>query len=356
MRILYGVVGEGLGHATRSRVVAAHLLGRGHEVKIVTSGRALPYLREHLPDVEEIWGLSFVLEQGSVNNWKTFKANVRGSGRGVPSDWRHGSQLARLYKPDLVISDFDGFAYLFARAHRKPVISIGNIQMVDRCRHDAEILKGVRRDYLAARALVHAKLTLADQYLVTTFFTAPIRKPRTLLVPSILRPEILAVTPEPGDHLLVYGRIGETAIAALEESGLACLVYGARDGLTEDVVERNLRYRPFANEGFIEDLRRCRGVVASAGYSLMSEAVYLRKPMLALPLAGQFEQEMNARYLDRLGYGTRASALDGPALDRFLERDRLHHEALAGYEQDGNVETLEAVDRAIDEIMAARRR
>jgi uncharacterized protein (TIGR00661 family) len=154
----------------------------------------------------------------------------------------------------------------------------------------------------------------------------------------------------------VYGRIGETAIAALEESGLACLVYGAYDGLKEDAVERNLRYRPFANEGFIEDLRRCRGVVASAGYSLMSEAVYLRKPMLALPLAGQFEQEMNARYLDRLGYGTRAPALDGPALERFLERDRLHQEALAGYEQDGNVETLEAADRAIDEIMAARRR
>jgi uncharacterized protein (TIGR00661 family) len=356
VRILYGVVGEGLGHATRSRVVAEHLLEQGHEVKVVTSGAALPYLKDYLPDVEEIWGLSFVLEQGSVNNWKTFKANVRGSGRGVPADWRHGSKLARAFKPKLVFSDFDGFAYLFARAHRKPVISIGNIQMVDRCQHDAEILKGLRRDYLEVRALVHAKFSRADRYLVTTFFRPPIRKKRTVLVPSILRPEILAVTPEPGDQLLVYGRIGETAIAALESSGLPCVVYGGRDGLTDEVVEQNLRYRPFSNEGFIEDLRRCRGVVASAGYSLMSEAVYLRKPMLAVPLAGQFEQEMNARYLDRMGYGTNALALDGPALERFLERDRLQTEALAGYEQDGNVETLEAVDRAVDEITESRRR
>ena len=89
----------------------------------------------------------------------------------------------------------------------------------------------------------------------------------------------------------------------------------------------------------------------------MSEVVYLRKPMLALPLAGQFEQEMNARYLERLGYGTAATALDEPALERFLERRiRARSEALAGYEQDGNVETLEAVDQAIDEVMAARRR
>src|SRR5687767_7766027 len=35
MRILYGVVGEGMGHATRSRVVLAHLLASGHEVKVV---------------------------------------------------------------------------------------------------------------------------------------------------------------------------------------------------------------------------------------------------------------------------------------------------------------------------------
>ena len=158
MRILYGAVGEGLGHATRSRVVAAHLLEQGHEVKMAASGRALPYLREHLPDVEEIWGTSFVLEQGTVNAWKTLSANIRGGVRGVPEDWHRGSAIARSFGPDVVITDFDGFAYLFAKAHRKPVLSVDNIQMVDRCDHDTEIRKGVERDYLAARAFVGAKI------------------------------------------------------------------------------------------------------------------------------------------------------------------------------------------------------
>ena len=88
----------------------------------------------------------------------------------------------------------------------------------------------------------------------------------------------------------------------------------------------------------------------------MSEAVYLRKPMLALPLAGQFEQEMNARYLERLGFGTAASALDEAALERFLEREPVHEEALAGYEQDSNSEALAAVDGLVDELAAGRRR
>ena len=354
MRILYGAVGEGLGHATRSRVVAQHLLEQGHEVKMVASGRAFPYLHEHLPDVEEIWGLSFVLEQGEVQKWKTFSGNVRGGRRGIPADWHRGSALARDYDPDLVLSDFDGFAHLFARSHRKPVISIGNIQMVDRCVHDAELLRGIRKDYYAARAFVHAKLYRANHYVITTFFRPPLRLARTTLVPSILRPEILAVRPAAGEHLLVYGRISDVAIAALEASGLTCFVYGAREGLTEAVPEGNLVYRPFANEGFIEDLATCRGVVASAGYSLMSEAVYLRKPMLALPLAGQFEQEMNARYLERLRYGVAASALDAASLGRFLEREHDHVRALDGYEQDGNVVTLATVDRIIDDVMATR--
>ncbi|HZY04720.1 MAG TPA: glycosyltransferase family protein, partial [Anaeromyxobacteraceae bacterium] len=42
MRILYGVVGEGMGHALRSRVVLDELT-REHQVQVVVSGRAHDY-------------------------------------------------------------------------------------------------------------------------------------------------------------------------------------------------------------------------------------------------------------------------------------------------------------------------
>ena len=47
----------------------------------------------------------------------------------------------------------------------------------------------------------------------------------------------------------------------------------------------------------MEDLRTARAVVATGGFSLMGEAVHLGVPMLARPIQGQFEQEMNALYL-----------------------------------------------------------
>jgi uncharacterized protein (TIGR00661 family) len=354
MRVLYGAVGEGLGHATRSLVVAQHLMAQGHSVRMAASGRALPYLQQHVDDVEEIWGLEFVLDQGQVRMLRTMSANVRGAVHGIPVNVRAAVEVARSYGADLVITDFDGFAYACAKVERIPVISVDNIQMVDRCKHDREILEGIHRDYMTARAFVGSKLPRADHYLIATFFYPLLRKKRTTLVPPILRPEIVAANPEPGDALLVYGRLGKRALEALKGSGVRCLVYGARDDLDRDERDDNLVFRPFSNEAFVDDLRTCRGVVASAGFSLMSEVVYLRKPMLAVPLAHQFEQDMNARYLERLGYGMRADAVDGATLERFLGALDDHAESLASYEQQGNDEALASVDRAIEDVFAAR--
>src|SRR5690242_20712195 len=52
MRILYGIVGEGMGHATRSRVVIEHLTAQGHSVIAVSSGQAARALSAALPAVE----------------------------------------------------------------------------------------------------------------------------------------------------------------------------------------------------------------------------------------------------------------------------------------------------------------
>ena len=71
MRVLFGVNGEGLGHATRSGVVIDMLLGRGHEVRVVASGRAFRYLSERLTDVEEIFGPSFAMDEGEIRRWAT---------------------------------------------------------------------------------------------------------------------------------------------------------------------------------------------------------------------------------------------------------------------------------------------
>ena len=86
MRILYGVVGEGMGHAMRSGVVLDHLT-KNHEVQVVVSGRAHDYLVKRASErlsVRKIWGLNIVYEDNEVSNFRTVLANLKGAVSGMP--------------------------------------------------------------------------------------------------------------------------------------------------------------------------------------------------------------------------------------------------------------------------------
>lgn len=356
MKILYGVVGEGMGHATRSRVVIEHLLARGHEVHIVASGRAKDFLHQHFPNVRGIWGYTIAYEANEVRNWQTLLQNVRGAITGWPKNVRQYFEIVESFAPDAVVSDFETFSYLFAKNHRLPVISVDNNQLVNRVTHPPEIIEGHENDYLLARALVQSKLAGAFHFLITTFVYPVVRKERTTLVPPILRPQILAAKPERGEHLLVYQT--STTNAALPEllqrCGIPVRIYGMRRELKEDVVEGNLTYRPFSEAGFIEDLRTARAVIAGGGFTLLSEAVYLHKPILSVPVLGQFEQVMNARYVQREGYGRYAPSLDESAVNDFLAQVPRFEAALAGYHQDGNREVMRQLDHQLERASEKR--
>ena len=84
----------------------------------------------------------------------------------------------------------------------------------------------------------------------------------------------------------------------------------------------------------------------------MGEAVHLRVPMLAIPLEGQYEQELNARYLDKLGYGRRADVLDEAAIVAFLDGLDRHDAALATYTPRGNDLLFGCVDELLARIAA----
>jgi uncharacterized protein (TIGR00661 family) len=348
MRILYGVVGEGMGHATRSRVLLEELVKR-HEVHIVVSGRAQEYLAKRFQNVHNIWGLSIQYEDNSVRNLQTVMQNVKGAFSGWPKNIRTYFDLAERFKPELVISDFESFSFLFGRNHFIPVISVDNIQIVNRCEHDPSLLAGHEDSFELTRAIVKSKLPGCFHYLITTYFFPKVRKERTTLVPPILRPEIIAARSEPGEHLLVY-QTSTTNLALpeiLKATGVPCRIYGLRRDLTEDVVDENLVYRPFSEARFIDDLRTARAVVAGGGFTVLSEAVYLRKPILSQPVEKQFEQVLNALYIEKLGYGMSAPALTADAVGTFLARLPECEKALASYEQDGNLRTFAALDEQL---------
>lgn len=355
MKILYGVVGEGMGHAMRSRVILEHLVAQEHDVEIMASGRAVDFLAKRFDGVNRIHGLHMIYEENRVRPVKTLVSNVVTGATGIPKNIAKYFELITSFKPDAVISDFESWAYLYAKTHRLPILSIDNMQIINRCTLPSEIIEGHETEFQLTKAFIKSKLPFCDEYFITTFFRPPVRKERTRLFPPILRPEILGANRRKGDHLLVYttGEGEGTLAETLAKTGIECRIYGMRRNLTAEVVEGNLRFQPFSEDKFIDDLASCRAVIAGGGFTLMGEAVYLHKPMLAVPLARQFEQVLNARYLQLEGYGRHADTLDDPAkIHAFLEAIPGCEAKLATYTQDGNREVLAALDGWLDKAAA----
>ncbi len=348
MKILYGVVGEGMGHAMRSRVILEHLVNTAHQdVEIMASGRATDFLRKRFAGVNGIHGLHMIYEENRVRLGHTLWSNILSGATGIPNNIVAYFQLVDRFKPDVVISDFESWTYLYGKNHRLPVLSIDNMQIINRCTLPDDVIEGHRAELAVTKAFIKSKLPFCDEYFITTFFRPPIRKERTRLFPPILRPEILAANRRPGEHLLVYttGEGNEGLAKTLAATGLPCRIYGMRRDLKQEVVEGKLRYRPFSEAGFIDDLASARAVIAGGGFTLMGEAVYLRKPMLAVPLGRQFEQVLNARYLQHEGFGRCAETLEDPAtVHSFLEAVPACEAKLASYSQDGNAEIFRAID------------
>lgn len=355
MKILYGVVGDGMGHAIRSSVVIPHLLEQGHQLEIVASSRAHDFLKARFAGVNEIWGLAMVMDDNRVDKSATAREFLADALGGLPDNIRQYYEMTRRFEPDVVVSDFETWSVLYGHRHGLPVICLDNIQAVRRLWHPPEILRGRKADWRLAKSIIKAKIPTAAHYLVMSFFDAEPRKARTTVVPPILRPIIHEARPSDGEHVLVYQT--SPTFANLPDMlrqfpDIPFHIYGLRRDVSEPTVEDNLTFCPFSEQGFVDDLASARGVICSAGFTLLTEALHLRKPVLATPVRGQFEQVMNARYLEYLGYGAYDEELDEFSVRSFLDRLDAYRERLESYPQRDNAEVFAELDAQLDRAAA----
>ena len=67
--------------------------------------------------------------------------------------------------------------------------------------------------------------------------------------------------------------------------------------------DKEFIFFPNQKKDFIECLHHCTGVISSAGHQMISECLYLGKPILVLPEKYQYEQYLNALMLEETGMG-----------------------------------------------------
>lgn len=346
--ILYGVNGEGAGHSTRAKEVISHLQQKGHAVHVVSFDRGLTNLRRDF-EVTEIHGWRLAYVNNQVRYRRTIAKNLLGA-RKTAASVAMLRKLCDGWKVDLVVTDFEPLSCHEGRRRKVPVISIDNQHCMTNV--DVTFPREHRADAAATRMVVRMMVPRADAYLVTSFFNAKVKRRNTFLFPPILRESVLRAKPNAGERVLVYVTSPAPALAKLL-ARVRCrfVAYGfGREGQ-----DGNVLYKKPSLDGFLEALIDAKAVVANAGFSLVTEALQLGKPYLAIPVEHQFEQVFNAYWLEKAGYGAYWEELNRERVESFLYNLPHYRENLKGYPRQGNQALLAKLDTLVAEYTASGR-
>lgn len=352
-RIVYGVAGEGFGHSSRSHLIGQHLIDAGHEVLFLASRKSLAYLKTHFADsVKEVFGLRLVYRNRQLSTTRTLATNVRRFVAGRQMNQRLYRQVLEPFAPDLVISDFEPFSAWWALRHGVPFISIDHQHMLPLCEMDRDLGRWTSR--FSANLVTRCHYMGAAAYVILNFFDAPVQHGAALVAPPVVRPQVQRLRPSRGDHLVVY-----TTDPSWKSKLLPTLA-GFPDhtffiyGLNESECIGNCFLKKTSTAGFVHDLATSRGVIATAGFSLISECLFLRKKMLLLPIDGQYEQMVNAHYVQKLGLGLAPSRLNAGTLAEYLtltDTPMPDHPEILWPDNEGFFRMLEPI---VDQALAER--
>ncbi|MEM4294250.1 MAG: glycosyltransferase family protein [Candidatus Caldarchaeum sp.] len=331
--------GIGLGHASRSLVVARELMRRGHGVSFSAYGQAVPYLERMGFSPSRVPGVRYgVGEDGVVSVKKTIKENITLPARLLT---QVGAEVVNISETgaDCVVSDTRASAVAAAKLMNKPVATILN---------QYNLLLETRRHRRAARliepALQAAQLVWdsSDVIIVPdlpppdTISEATLNFPqkvvdRVLYVgplvdqPTSSEPEMMRMRREYGGSekplvlINVSGGLEEKRrlvekfleIAPRLSSRFSYVLSTAQPGLGE-----SFRVGPIYVSSWVDDLDSLMIaadlVVGRSGLTLITKCMAYGKKMLLIPTPQHGEQTANALKARGLGFA------------ELLEQDRLN--------------------------------
>lgn len=350
IKIAYGVMGYGRGHATRTAAVLPKLMQK-HNVKVFAGNDAYDALSPNFPTTRipcigyqynEDGQLSVPLTV--IRNYPIVK-DALFKGRVYQTFCRELKE----WGADIVITDSELWTARAAKELGIPLISFDHVGIINHCLPPFPPQQWFRGhlDRIGYKLL----LPKADRTLISSFYTALPNSNDIEIVGPIIRDEIRTLTPHSGDYLLAYFNKGEHQYLphihqALSNLNLPVVVYGVGDCPNSG----NIHYKPLSKTEFAKDLGGCRALLSTCGNQTMGECLYLKKPVLVMP-EDCFEQNLNAFMVERMGIGQRTSLdkINDESIEAFLDNDFNFRSAIRNYSS--NDKTRDARDHAAQRLL-----
>lgn len=305
MKILYGVQGTGNGHISRARVMASHFANKGCEVDYFFSGRAVEqyfamdqFSLQQPPMYKR--GFTFQTKAGKIQQFETIKHNNLW-------EFYHEVKQLDLSAYDVVINDFEPVSAWAAKMQKVASIGIG---------HQYAFLHDIPLDghnvftHNLMRYFAPVKHAIGLHW---HHFNQPI-------LPPIIDTSLKAA-PVSERKILVYLPFEDQALLTKILSCLPQAQFYQYGHTLTDLDLGNVHTRKPSLSGFKQDLMQAHGVISNAGFELLSECIHIGLAMLIKPIAGQMEQESNAKALRQLGYASAMTTLDKTTIDQWLNQE-----------------------------------
>lgn len=283
MNILYGIQGTGNGHLTRAIEILPFLQKKAN-VDVLISGNQfdlpLPFTPEY-----RLKGLDFVFgKNGGINLLETFKRI---------DSFRFLKEVRNfpVEKYDLVISDFEPVTCWSSYLRNKKCIGLSNqsatLHSLAPRPEKIDPLGKLILEYYAPASIhygFHFK-SLSDK-----IFTPIVRK------------EVRNLQVTDQGHYTVYlpSYNDERIIKQLQKfNNVKWEIFSKHN--KQPVNLKNIAILPVTGKSFLDSMASSSGVLCNAGFGTASEALFLGKKLLVVPMKTQYEQQCNAVMLKSMG-------------------------------------------------------
>ena len=338
--VFYCVCGEGMGHSIRTGVIVDRLKEK-YDIYIFTHGNAYDYLNSKFDNVYKIGGFNTVYINNKVDNVQTLVNALKRNPQNMRSSYEELYKKAKELSPDVIVTDFEIYSTYVAKLLNIPLISLDNMHIITQA--DISYPQNQRLEMLKAKAVIKTYVVKPKIHIITSFFYPKVRRNHhAVIYPPIIREDILKLEPTEEDHIIVYQTSKESIklvkrLKALKDEKF--IVYG----FNKEEVDGNLTYKLFNEDVFYDDLASAKAVVCNGGFTFISEAITLKKPIYSVPAKGNFEQVLNGYYVQRLGYGEYHEVMSVNRLAKFLKKLPKYQKRLSTvkkYNNDGIIKEL----------------
>ena len=338
--VFYCVCGEGMGHSIRTGVIVDRLKEK-YDIYIFTHGNAYDYLNSKFDNVYKIGGFNTVYINNKVDNVKTLVSALKRNPQNMRSSYEELYKKAKELSPDVIVTDFEIYSTYVSKLLNIPLISLDNMHIITQA--DISYPQNQRLEMLKAKAVIKTYVVKPKIHIITSFFYPKVRgNHHAVIYPPIIREDILKLEPTEEDHIIVYQTSKESVklvkrLKALKDEKF--IVYG----FNKEEVDGNLTYKLFNEDVFYDDLASAKAVVCNGGFTFISEAITLKKPIYSVPAKGNFEQVLNGYYVQRLGYGEYHEVMSVNRLAKFLKKLPKYQKRLSNvkkYNNDGIIKEL----------------